>query len=175
MGSGRHRWHKQRAMLSRSESFSSRCPRFLLGKRLQPARDVLPCGCSAVIVRSEAVPGAKRTITDERVQQMIIRTRDPATRGDAMDYARDGEAVGLSQMAISRVCDTFNDVPGWRKSRPFTKRGHVSHTPEPRFVLDLRRETPMRQSRCLSSGPNRRRLQLRHRVHVRSIALMKLG
>jgi transposase len=60
----------------------------------------------------EPRPGAKRTITDEQVEQVIIRTLETTPRG-ATHWSTRGmaEAVGLSHMAISRIWHTFGLPP----------------------------------------------------------------
>ena len=57
-------------------------------------------------------PGAKRTITDEQVEQVIIRTLETTPRGATHWSTRDmAKAVGLSHMAISRIWHTFGLQP----------------------------------------------------------------
>ena len=52
----------------------------------------------------EPRPGAKRTITDEQVEQVVTRTLETTPRGATHWSTRDmAKAVGLSHMAISRV------------------------------------------------------------------------
>ena len=52
----------------------------------------------------ERRPGAKRTITDEQVEQVVIRTLETTPRGATHWSTRDmAKAVGLSHMAISRI------------------------------------------------------------------------
>jgi transposase len=52
----------------------------------------------------EPRPGAKRTITDEQVEAVIIRTLETTPRGATHWSTRDmAKAVGLSHMAISRI------------------------------------------------------------------------
>ena len=60
----------------------------------------------------EPRPGAKRTITDEQVEQVIIRTLETTPRG-ATHWSTRGlaKAVGLSHMAISRIWHTFGLQP----------------------------------------------------------------
>lgn len=60
----------------------------------------------------EPRPGAKRTITDEQVEQVIIRTLETTPRG-ATHWSTRGmaDAVGLSHMAISRIWQTFGLQP----------------------------------------------------------------
>jgi transposase len=60
----------------------------------------------------EPRPGAKRTITDEQVEEVVIRTLETTPRGATHWSTRDmGKAVGLSHMAISRVWRTFGLQP----------------------------------------------------------------
>jgi transposase len=60
----------------------------------------------------EPRPGAKRTITDEQVEQVIIRTLETTPRGATHWSTRDmAKAVGLSHMAISRIWHTFGLQP----------------------------------------------------------------
>jgi transposase len=60
----------------------------------------------------EPRPGAKRTITDEQVEQVVIRTLETTPRGATHWSTRDmGKAVGLSHMAISRIWRTFGLQP----------------------------------------------------------------
>jgi transposase len=60
----------------------------------------------------EPRPGAKRSITDEQVEQVIIRTLETTPPG-ATHWSTRGmaEAVGLSHMAISRIWHTFGLQP----------------------------------------------------------------
>jgi len=60
----------------------------------------------------EPRPGAKRTITDEQVEAVIIRTLETTPRGATHWSTRDmAKAVGLSHMAISRIWHTFGLQP----------------------------------------------------------------
>jgi transposase len=60
----------------------------------------------------EPRPGAKRTISDEQVEQVIMRTLETTPRGATHWSTRDmAKAVGLSHMAISRIWRTFGLQP----------------------------------------------------------------
>ena len=60
----------------------------------------------------EPRPGAKRTITDEQVEAVIIRTLETKPRGATHWSTRDmAKAVGLSHMAISRMWHAFGLQP----------------------------------------------------------------
>ena len=60
----------------------------------------------------EPRPGAKRTITDEQVEQVVIRTLETTPRGATHWSTREmAKAVGLSHMAISRIWHTFGLQP----------------------------------------------------------------
>ncbi len=60
----------------------------------------------------EPRPGAPRTITDEQVEQVIIRTLETTPRGATHWSTRDmAKAVGLNRMAISRIWHTFGLQP----------------------------------------------------------------
>ena len=60
----------------------------------------------------EPRPGAKRTITDEQVEAVIIRTLETKPRGATHWSTRDmAKAVGLSHMAISRMWHAFGLHP----------------------------------------------------------------
>src|SRR4030095_7705180 len=60
----------------------------------------------------EPRPGAKRTITDEQVEQVIIRTLETTPRGATHWSTREmAKPVGLSHMAISRIWHTFGLQP----------------------------------------------------------------
>ena len=60
----------------------------------------------------EPRPGARRTITDEQVEQGGIRTLETTPRGASHWSTRDmAKAVGLSHMAISRIWHTFGLQP----------------------------------------------------------------
>jgi transposase len=60
----------------------------------------------------EPRPGAQRTITDEQVEQVVIRTLETTPRGATHWSTRDmAKAVGLSHMAISRIWRTFGLQP----------------------------------------------------------------
>jgi transposase len=57
-------------------------------------------------------PGAKRTITDEQVEQVIIRTLETTPRGATHWSTREmARVVGLSHMAISRIWHAFGLQP----------------------------------------------------------------
>ena len=63
-------------------------------------------------VYDEPRPGAKRTITDEQVEQVIIRTLETTPRGATHWSTREmAKAVGLSHTAISRIWHTFRLQP----------------------------------------------------------------
>jgi transposase len=60
----------------------------------------------------EPRPGAKRTITDEQVEAVIIRTLETTPPGATHWSTREmAKAVGLSHMAISRMWHTFGLQP----------------------------------------------------------------
>ena len=60
----------------------------------------------------EPRPGAARTITDDQVEQVIIRTLETTPRGATHWSTRDmAKAVGLNRMAISRIWHTFGLQP----------------------------------------------------------------
>jgi transposase len=60
----------------------------------------------------EPRPGAPRTITDEQVEQVIIRTLETTPQGATHWSTRDmAKAVGLNRMAISRIWHTFRLQP----------------------------------------------------------------
>ena len=60
----------------------------------------------------EPRPGATRTITDEQVEQVIIRTLETTPRGATHWSTRAmAKTVGLSHMAISRIWRTFRLQP----------------------------------------------------------------
>jgi transposase len=60
----------------------------------------------------EPRPGAKRTITDDQVEQVIVRTLETTPRGATHWSTREmAKAVGLSHMAISRIWRTFGLQP----------------------------------------------------------------
>lgn len=60
----------------------------------------------------EPRPGAKRTITDEQVEQVIIRTLETTPRGATHWSTRTmAKGIGLSHMAISRIWRTFGLQP----------------------------------------------------------------
>src|SRR3984893_400378 len=60
----------------------------------------------------EPRPGAQRTITDEQVEQVVIRTLETTPRGASHWSTRDmAKAVGLSHMAISRIWRAFGLQP----------------------------------------------------------------
>ena len=60
----------------------------------------------------EPRPGAKRSITDDQVEQVIIRTLETTPRGATHWSTRDmAKAVGRSHMAISRIWHTFGLQP----------------------------------------------------------------
>ena len=60
----------------------------------------------------EPRPGAPRTITDDQVEQVIIRTLETTPRGATHWSTRDmAKAVALSRMAISRIWRAFGLQP----------------------------------------------------------------
>src|SRR5712692_9167603 len=60
----------------------------------------------------EPRPGAKRTITDAQVEQVVTRTLETTPRGATHWSTRDmAKAVGLSHMAISRIWHSFGLQP----------------------------------------------------------------
>ena len=60
----------------------------------------------------EPRPGAPRTITDEQVELVIIRTLETTPRGATHWSVRDmAKAVGMSRMAINRIWHTFRLQP----------------------------------------------------------------
>jgi transposase len=60
----------------------------------------------------EPRPGAARTVTDDQVEQVIIRTLETTPRGATHWSTRDmARAVGLSRMAIHRIWQTFGLQP----------------------------------------------------------------
>ena len=60
----------------------------------------------------EPRPGAKRTITDEQVEAIVIRTLETTPRGATHWSTREmAKAVGVSHMAISRIWHTFGLQP----------------------------------------------------------------
>jgi transposase len=60
----------------------------------------------------EPRPGAKRTITDDQVEHVIVRTLETTPRGATHWSTREmAKAVGLSHMAISRIWRTFGLQP----------------------------------------------------------------
>jgi transposase len=60
----------------------------------------------------EPRPGAPRTITDDQVEQVIIRTLETTPRGATHWSTRDmAKAVNLSRMAINRIWRAFGLQP----------------------------------------------------------------
>jgi transposase len=60
----------------------------------------------------EPRPGAKRTITDDQVEDVIVRTLETTPRGATHWSTRDmAKAVGLSHMTISRIWGAFRLQP----------------------------------------------------------------
>jgi len=60
----------------------------------------------------EPRPGAERTITDEQIEDVVIRTLETTPRGATHWSTRDmAKAVGLSHMAISRIWKAFGLQP----------------------------------------------------------------
>ena len=57
-------------------------------------------------------PARARTVTDDQVEQVIIRTLETTPRGATHWSTRDmAKAVGLSRMAIHRIWHTFGLQP----------------------------------------------------------------
>ena len=64
----------------------------------------------------EPRPGAPRTITDDQVEQVIIRTLETTPRGATHWSTRDmAKAVDLSRMAINRIWRAFGLQPSKRR------------------------------------------------------------
>lgn len=60
----------------------------------------------------EPRPGAKRTITDEQIEQLIIRTLETTPRGATHWSTREmAKAMGMSRMAVSRAWQAFGLQP----------------------------------------------------------------
>jgi transposase len=60
----------------------------------------------------EPRPGAKRTITDEQIEQVIIRTLETSPRGQTHWSTREmAKAMGMSRMAVSRAWRAFGLQP----------------------------------------------------------------
>src|SRR6476660_1595980 len=60
----------------------------------------------------EPRPGAQRTITDDQVETVIIRTLETTPRGATQWSTREmAKTVGLSHMAVSRIWRTFGLQP----------------------------------------------------------------
>ena len=60
----------------------------------------------------EPRPGAKRTITDEQIEQVIIRTLETTPRGATHWSTREmAKAMGMSRMAVSRAWHAFGLQP----------------------------------------------------------------
>src|SRR5437667_3771065 len=60
----------------------------------------------------EPRPGAPRAITDDQIEQVIIRTLETTPRGATHWSTRDmAKAVGLNRMAISRIWRAFGLQP----------------------------------------------------------------
>ena len=60
----------------------------------------------------EPRPGARRTITDEQIEQVIIRTLETTPRGATQWSTREmAKAMGMSRMAISRAWHAFGLQP----------------------------------------------------------------
>ena len=63
-------------------------------------------------LHDEPRPGAKRTITDAQVEDVILRTLETTPRGATHWSTRDmANAVGLSHMAVSRIWHAFGLQP----------------------------------------------------------------
>ena len=63
-------------------------------------------------LHDEPRPGAKRTITDEQVEAVVIRTLETTPKGATHWSTRSmGKAVGLDHMAISRIWHAFGLQP----------------------------------------------------------------
>ena len=84
----------------------------------------------------EPRPGAQRTITDEQVEAVIIRTLETTPRGATHWSTRDmAKAVGLSHMAISRIWHTFGLQP--HRSETFKLPTDESFCPAARLMVPL--------------------------------------
>ena len=79
----------------------------------------------------EPRPGAKRKITDEQVEAVVIRTLETTPRGATHWSTRSlGQAVGLDRMAISRIWHAFGLQP--HRSETFKR------SPDPLLVEKVR-------------------------------------
>src|SRR5439155_766538 len=78
----------------------------------------------------EPRPGAKRTITDAQVEDVIIRTLETTPRGATHWSTREmAKAVGLSHTAISRMWHTFGLQPHLSDAR-------VPHRLDVHIIMD---------------------------------------
>ena len=60
----------------------------------------------------EPRPGAPRTITDDQIEQVIVRTLETTPRGATHWSTRDmAKALGLSRMAVNRIWRAFGLQP----------------------------------------------------------------
>ena len=102
----------------------------------------------------EPRPGAKRTITDEQVEQVVIRTLETTPRGATHWSTRDmAKAVGLSHMAISRIWHTFGLQP--HRSETFKLSTDPLLVEKVRDIVGLYLDPP-RMRRCSASMRSRR-------------------
>src|SRR5439155_22602605 len=89
----------------------------------------------------EPRPGAKRTITDDQVEQVIVRTLETTPRGATHWSTREmAKGVGLSHTAISRMWHTFGLQPHRRET--FKPSNDPLLVEKVRDIVGLYREPP---------------------------------
>ena len=102
----------------------------------------------------EPRPGAKRSITDAQVEDVIIRTLETTPRGATRWSTRGmAKAIGLSQTAISRVWHTFGLQP--HRSETFKLSNDPLLVEKVRDIVGLYLHPP-RMRPCSASTRNRR-------------------
>ncbi len=89
----------------------------------------------------EPRPGAKRTITDDQVEQVIVRTLETTPRGATRWSTREmAKAVGLSHMAISHTWRTFGLQP--HRSETFKLSNDPLLVEKVRYIVGLYLDPP---------------------------------
>jgi transposase len=102
----------------------------------------------------EPRPGAKRTITDEQVEQVIVRTLETTPRGATHWSTREmAKAVGLSHMAISRIWHTFGLQP--HRTETFKLSNDPLLVEKVRDIVGLYLDPPA-HARCFASMRSRK-------------------
>jgi transposase len=105
-------------------------------------------------VYDEPRPGAVRTITDEQVEAVIVRTLETTPRGATHWSTREmAKTMGMSRMAISRIWHAFGLQP--HRSETFKLSNDPLLVEKVRDIVGLYLD-PRRTRRCSASMRSRK-------------------